>query len=121
MAERRIADGRPVLVTAASEEGYDAWRTADACSKPIALDASVPTVNLNGYCDLDLFIMAPASEAYRGTNGIIWMQPRLTEFIESQSRSTERRARFRIPHRAQLRADSKRPFTLPGDAGYSPL
>lgn len=84
------ADGSPMdgvcFRPAGSEDGHELWRTGD-CGEPISLDFATPNVRLNGFCDLDLHLMGlkTAQEAYRGEAGIVWMQPRITEFVESHA------------------------------------
>ncbi len=85
------ADGSPLdgvcFQHVGNEDGHEIWRTTTTCGQVISLDPSVPSVNMRGYNDLDLHIMGvkPADEAYRGQAGIVWMQPRITEFAESHT------------------------------------
>lgn len=85
------ADGSPmdgICYDAVSvKDGFTGWRSSGRCFPPITLDEALPAIRFARYCDLDRLIMGVMSpaEAYGGSSGIKWMQPRLTESVESHS------------------------------------
>lgn len=74
--------------TIGQSDGLEFWRETQLCQKALSLgDGTAPDVVGRGFSDLDLYIMnlKSADEAYSGGKGIVWMQPRITEFAESRT------------------------------------